>query len=49
MREKQEKLAFLFGVDDHWAPLRMFEEVNEGFCFLSLDLCFYMSHIEGIS
>ncbi|KAK4582693.1 hypothetical protein RGQ29_025752 [Quercus rubra] len=27
MRENREKLAFLFGVDDHWAPLQMFEEV----------------------
>lgn len=27
MREKQEKIAFLFGVDDHWGPLQMHEEV----------------------
>ncbi|XP_059462598.1 uncharacterized protein LOC132191540 [Corylus avellana] len=29
VREKQEKLAFLFGVDDHWGPLQMFEEISE--------------------
>ncbi|KAK4582692.1 hypothetical protein RGQ29_025752 [Quercus rubra] len=28
MRENREKLAFLFGVDDHWAPLQMFEEIS---------------------
>ncbi|KAB5519672.1 hypothetical protein DKX38_023991 [Salix brachista] len=26
MRENHEKIAFLFGVDDHWGPLQMFEE-----------------------
>ncbi|KAE8098622.1 hypothetical protein FH972_016668 [Carpinus fangiana] len=29
VREKQEKLAFLFGVDDHWGPLQMFEEISK--------------------
>ncbi|KAK9985922.1 hypothetical protein SO802_030873 [Lithocarpus litseifolius] len=28
MRANREKLAFLFGVDDHWAPLQMFEEIS---------------------
>lgn len=27
MREKQSKIAFLFGLDDHWGPLQMFDEV----------------------
>lgn len=27
MRENQHKIAFLFGIDDHWGPLQMFEEV----------------------
>jgi hypothetical protein len=30
MRENHEKIAFLFGVDDHWGPLQMFEEVSDG-------------------
>ncbi|KAJ0972987.1 hypothetical protein J5N97_020946 [Dioscorea zingiberensis] len=29
MREKQNKLALLFGIDDHWAPLSFFEEVSK--------------------
>ncbi|XP_030927514.1 lipid droplet-associated hydrolase-like [Quercus lobata] len=29
MREKKEKLAFLFGGDDHWGPLQMFEEISK--------------------
>ncbi|CAK7341975.1 unnamed protein product [Dovyalis caffra] len=29
MRENQEKVAFLFGVDDHWGPLQMFEEISK--------------------
>ncbi|CAN7117338.1 unnamed protein product, partial [Brassica rapa subsp. narinosa] len=28
MRENQSKLAFLFGIDDHWGPLQLFEEVS---------------------
>ncbi|WZZ42289.1 hypothetical protein YC2023_038548 [Brassica napus] len=28
MRENQSKLAFLFGIDDHWGPLHLFEEVT---------------------
>lgn len=28
MRENQSKLAFLFGIDDHWGPLHLFEEVS---------------------
>ncbi|XP_048226231.1 lipid droplet-associated hydrolase isoform X2 [Ricinus communis] len=27
MRENQSKIAFLFGVDDHWGPLEMYEEI----------------------
>ncbi|KAB1203851.1 hypothetical protein CJ030_MR8G027684 [Morella rubra] len=38
MREKQEKLAFLFGVDDHWAPLRMFEEISKQVPGISLSI-----------
>ncbi|MBA0692972.1 hypothetical protein Goari_010492, partial [Gossypium aridum] len=26
MRENQEKISFLYGIDDHWGPLQMFEE-----------------------
>lgn len=29
MREKQNNLAFLFGIDDHWGPLSMFEEISK--------------------
>ncbi|KAM5559383.1 hypothetical protein ABKV19_020834 [Rosa sericea] len=29
MRENLDKIAFLFGIDDHWAPLQMFEEIAE--------------------
>lgn len=28
MRENQSRLAFLFGIDDHWGPLQLFEEVK---------------------
>ena len=28
MRGNQDKIAFLFGTDDHWGPLQMFEEVR---------------------
>ena len=28
MRENQTRLAFLFGIDDHWGPLQLFEEVK---------------------
>ncbi|KAL5739944.1 hypothetical protein ACOSQ2_029124 [Xanthoceras sorbifolium] len=27
MRGNQDKIAFLFGIDDHWGPLQMFEEI----------------------
>ncbi|KAK9921412.1 hypothetical protein M0R45_029922 [Rubus argutus] len=27
MKENQHKIAFLFGIDDHWGPLQMFEEI----------------------
>jgi hypothetical protein len=33
MRENHEKIAFLFGVDDHWGPLQMFEEVSDGWVY----------------
>ncbi|XP_044507446.1 lipid droplet-associated hydrolase isoform X2 [Mangifera indica] len=29
MRENQNKMAFLFGIDDHWGPLQMFEEISK--------------------
>ncbi|KAM7505023.1 hypothetical protein LguiB_003927 [Lonicera macranthoides] len=29
MREKQSKIAFLFGLDDHWGPLQMFDEISK--------------------
>ncbi|KAG2315531.1 hypothetical protein Bca4012_066346 [Brassica carinata] len=29
MRENQGKLAFLFGIDDHWGPLQLFEEISK--------------------
>ncbi|PON70072.1 Lipid droplet-associated hydrolase [Parasponia andersonii] len=28
MREKHHRIAFLFGTDDHWGPLQMFEEIS---------------------
>lgn len=28
MRENQSKIAFLFGVDDHWGPQELYEEVT---------------------
>ena len=31
MRGKQSQIGFLFGIDDHWGPLQMFEEVCD--CF----------------
>ncbi|XP_050380649.1 uncharacterized protein LOC126797927 isoform X1 [Argentina anserina] len=29
MRENQQKIAFLFGIDDHWGPMQMFEEIGK--------------------
>ncbi|KAK2655639.1 hypothetical protein Ddye_008691 [Dipteronia dyeriana] len=29
MRGNQDKIAFLFGTDDHWGPLQMFEEISK--------------------
>ncbi|XP_058087039.1 uncharacterized protein LOC131234292 isoform X2 [Magnolia sinica] len=29
IREKQSQIAFLFGIDDHWGPLTMFEEISK--------------------
>ncbi|XVE75888.1 hypothetical protein DITRI_Ditri12bG0128000 [Diplodiscus trichospermus] len=29
MRENQDKIAFLYGIDDHWGPLQMFEEISK--------------------
>ncbi|XP_050227035.1 uncharacterized protein LOC126676791 [Mercurialis annua] len=29
MRENKDKVTFLFGDDDHWAPLLMFEEISK--------------------
>lgn len=28
MREKKSQMAFLFGVDDHWGPLDLYEEIS---------------------
>ncbi|PKU79307.1 hypothetical protein MA16_Dca000652 [Dendrobium catenatum] len=28
MKEKKKQIAFLFGVDDHWGPLSLFEEIS---------------------
>ncbi|XP_009631726.1 uncharacterized protein [Nicotiana tomentosiformis] len=28
MREKKSQMAFLFGVDDHWGPLHIYEEIS---------------------
>ncbi|KAG6640645.1 lipid droplet-associated hydrolase isoform X4 [Carya illinoinensis] len=38
MREKQEKIAFLFGVDDHWGPLQMHEEISKQVPGISLSI-----------
>ncbi|XWS59412.1 hypothetical protein CRYUN_Cryun08bG0119700 [Craigia yunnanensis] len=29
MRENQYKITFLYGIDDHWGPLQMFEEISK--------------------
>lgn len=29
LRAKQGQLAFLFGIDDHWGPLSLFEEISK--------------------
>lgn len=29
MRKNKDKIAFLFGDDDHWAPLHMFDEISK--------------------
>ncbi|OVA07111.1 Protein of unknown function DUF2305 [Macleaya cordata] len=29
LREKKDQIAFLFGIDDHWGPLSMFEEISK--------------------
>ncbi|CAH2054025.1 unnamed protein product [Thlaspi arvense] len=53
MRENQSKLAFLFGIDDHWGPLQLFEEES-----LSKNLhcpdfkagsCYFLIYREGRS
>lgn len=28
MKKKQDQIAFLYGIDDHWGPLSDFEEVT---------------------
>ncbi|KAK9156820.1 hypothetical protein Scep_003394 [Stephania cephalantha] len=38
MRGKQEKIAFLFGSDDHWGPLSMFEEISKEVSDVSLSI-----------
>lgn len=47
MREKKEKLAFLFGSDDHWGPLQMFEEVCDGCCMFKHVCCLFMC-VKGV-
>ncbi|KAG8646975.1 hypothetical protein MANES_09G048600v8 [Manihot esculenta] len=44
MRENQSKMAFLFGVGDHWGPLEMFDEVRDGYYFLAYGNCVYIHH-----
>ncbi|KAL5710462.1 hypothetical protein ACHQM5_021020 [Ranunculus cassubicifolius] len=29
IRERQDQVAFLFGIDDHWGPLSLFEEISK--------------------
>ncbi|XP_065856876.1 uncharacterized protein [Euphorbia lathyris] len=29
MRENQSKMTFLFGLDDHWGPMEMFQEIEK--------------------
>ncbi|WCJ34218.1 Lipid droplet-associated hydrolase [Euphorbia peplus] len=29
MRENQSKMTFLFGLDDHWGPMEMFDEIKK--------------------
>ncbi|XVF07571.1 hypothetical protein REPUB_Repub06bG0150900 [Reevesia pubescens] len=29
MRENQDKITFLYGIDDHWGPVQMFEEISK--------------------
>ncbi|KAF5473916.1 hypothetical protein F2P56_005863 [Juglans regia] len=38
MREKREKIAFLFGVDDHWGPLQMHKEISKQVPGISLSI-----------
>lgn len=53
MRENREKLVFLFGVNDHWAPLQMFEEVCNGFQVLHINMYMkgfivFLQRVKGI-
>ncbi|KAF4402817.1 hypothetical protein G4B88_010269 [Cannabis sativa] len=38
MREKHHRIAFLFGIDDHWGPLQMYEEISRQVPDISLSL-----------
>ncbi|KAJ8899125.1 hypothetical protein K2173_010571 [Erythroxylum novogranatense] len=38
MRENQDKITFLFGHDDHWGPLKMFEEISKRVPGISLSI-----------
>lgn len=38
MREKHNKISFLFGIDDHWGPLQMFEEISRQVPDISLSI-----------
>ena len=46
MRDNREKLAFLFGVDDYWGPLQMYEEVCDGLHMFK-HVCFYV-YVKGL-
>ncbi|KAM6571349.1 hypothetical protein CsatA_015429 [Cannabis sativa] len=38
MKEKHHRIAFLFGIDDHWGPLQMYEEISRQVPDISLSL-----------
>uniref|UniRef100_A0A7N0VAV4 Uncharacterized protein n=2 Tax=Kalanchoe fedtschenkoi TaxID=63787 RepID=A0A7N0VAV4_KALFE len=37
MKDKPGQIALLFGIDDHWGPLSLYEEVSER--VPNIDLC----------
>lgn len=38
LREKSGQIAFLFGIDDHWGPLSLFEEISKQVPDISLSI-----------